>query len=150
RLADLNLGIEEFVTHSFYKQWEGGRLGSDERGSPLSPFHPWNKETIPDPAKRNWEEKYSWATSPRWDCEPMETGPLARQWVSALAGKLKNEFVQSTKSGIEMELPKLELPARRLSWRIPERPNALERNRAHAYQIAYSSLMAFTFLLKAF
>ncbi len=150
RLADLNLGIEEFVTHSFYKPWEGGRLNTDPNGSPLSPFHPWNKETLPDPAERNWKEKYSWVTSPRWDCEPMETGPLARQWVSALAGKLKNEFVRATKSGIEMELPKLELPARRLNWRIPEKPNALERNRARAYQIAYSSLMAFTFLLKAF
>jgi hydrogenase large subunit len=49
-----------------------------------------------------------------------------------------------------MELPKLELPAKRLRWKIPERPNALERNRARAYQIAYSSLMAFTCMLKAF
>ena len=150
RLADLNLGIEEFVTHSFYKQWEGDRLRNDPHGSPLSPFHPWNKMTIPDPAERNWEEKYSWATAPRWDCEPMETGPLARLWVTALAGKLKNEFVYASKDGLEMELPKLEQPARRLGWRIPERPNALERNRARAYQIAYSSLMAFTFMLKAF
>jgi hydrogenase large subunit len=150
RLSDLNLGIEEFVAHSFYKQWEGNRLRNDPQGSPLSPFHPWNKRTIPDPAERNWTEKYSWGGAPRWDCEAMETGPLARQWVTALAGKLKNEFVYAVGGGLEMELPKLELPAKRLRWRIPEKPNALERNRARAYQIAYSSLMAFTFLLKAF
>ncbi|MGH9768455.1 MAG: nickel-dependent hydrogenase large subunit [Blastocatellia bacterium] len=150
RLTELNLGIEEFVAHSFYKQWEGDRLETDPHGSPLSPFHPWNKKTIPDPTGRNWKEKYSWGTSPRWDCEPMETGPLARQWVSAMAGKLKNEFVYAAGGGLEMELPKLELPAKRLRWRIPERPNALERNRARAYQIAYSSLMAFTFMLNAF
>jgi len=150
RLTDLNLGIEEFVAHSFYKQWEGNRLRNDPQGSPLSPFHPWNKQTIPDPAERNWKEKYSWGTAPRWDCEAMESGPLARQWVAALAGKLKNEFVYAVDGGLEMELPKLELPARRLRWRIPEKPNALERNRARAYQIAYSSLMAFTFMLKAF
>ncbi|MGE0132940.1 MAG: nickel-dependent hydrogenase large subunit [Blastocatellales bacterium] len=150
RLTDLNLGIEEFVAHSFYRQWEGNRLKNDPHDAPLSPFHPWNKSTIPEPSERNWKEKYSWGTSPRWDCEPMETGPLARMWVSALAGKLKNEFVYATSDGLEMELPKLELPARRLSWRIPEKPNALERNRARAYQIAYSSLMAFTFMLKAF
>jgi hydrogenase large subunit len=149
-LTELNLGIEEFVAHSFYKQWEGNRLRNDSRGSPLSPFHPWNKRTIPDPAERNWKEKYSWGTSPRWDCEAMETGPLASNWVAALAGKLKNEFVYAAGGGLEMELPKLELPAKRLQWRIPERPNALERNRARAYQIAYSSLMAFTFMLKAF
>src|SRR5262249_60667896 len=120
------------------------------QGSPLSPLHPWNKVTIPDPSELNWKGKYSWATAPRWDCEPMETGPLARQWVTALAGKLKNEFVYASKGGLEMELPKLERPAKRLSWRIPDRPNTLERNRARAYQIAYSSLMAFTCLLKAF
>ncbi len=150
RLTDLNLGIEEFVAHSFYKQWEGNRLRNDPLGSPLSPFHPWNKQTIPDPAERNWKEKYSWGTAPRWDCEAMESGPLARQWVAALAGKLKNEFVYAVDGGLEMELPKLGLPASRLRWRIPEKPNALERNRARAYQIAYSSLMAFTFMLKAF
>ncbi|MCG3162620.1 MAG: Hydrogenase-1 large chain [Acidobacteria bacterium] len=150
RLTELNIGIEEFIPHSFYKQWEGSRLKSDPHGSPLSPFHPWNKKTIPDPSERNWKERYSWGTSPRWDCEPMETGPLARMWVSALAGKLKSEFIHATGNGLEMELPKLELPAQRLRWRIPEKPNALERNRARAYQIAYSSLMAFTFMLKAF
>ena len=150
RLTDLNLGIEEFVAHSFYKQWEGNRLRNDPQGSPLSPFHPWNKQTIPDPAERNWKEKYSWGTAPRWDCEAMESGPLARQWVAALAGKLKNEFIYAMDGGLEMELPKLGLPASRLRWRIPEKPNALERNRARAYQIAYSSLMAFTFMLKAF
>ncbi len=150
RLTDLNLGMEEFVAHSFYKQWEGNRLRNDPQGSPLSPFHPWNKQTIPEPAERNWKEKYSWGTAPRWDCEAMETGPLAGQWVSALAGRLKNEFVYAVRGGLEMELPKLELPAKRLQWRIPEKPNALERNRARAYHIAYCSLMAFTFLLKAF
>src|SRR5262245_3473021 len=150
QLADLNLGIEEFITHSFYKEWDGDCLKNDPNGSPLSPFHPWNKITIPDPAGLNWKEKYSWATSPRWDCEPMETGPLARQWVTALAGKLENEFVYASNGGLGVELTKLGRPATRLRWRIPERPNALERNRARAYQIAYSSLMALTFMLKAF
>jgi hydrogenase large subunit len=150
RLTELNLGVEEFVAHSFYRQWEGDRLKGDTNGSPLSPFHPWNKKTLPDPSGRNWKGRYSWGTSPRWDCEPMETGPIARLWVSSLAKKLKNEFIFASTGGLEMELPKLEGPSRRLRWRIPERPNALERNRARAYQIAYSSLMAFTCLLKAF
>ncbi|HKQ74013.1 MAG TPA: nickel-dependent hydrogenase large subunit, partial [Blastocatellia bacterium] len=29
QLADLNLGIEEFVTHSFYKPWDDGHLSDD-------------------------------------------------------------------------------------------------------------------------
>ena len=80
----------------------------------------------------------------------METGPLARQWISAVGGKLQNEFIRATPEGLEMDLPKFQRPACRLHWRIPERPNALERNRARAYHIAYCGLMALTYLLKAF
>ena len=73
-LRAVNLGIEEFVDHSYYRQWDGNRVRTDPDGGPLSPFHPWNKETIPDPSKPSWKEKYSWSTAPRWDREPMELG----------------------------------------------------------------------------
>lgn len=150
RLSDLNIGFEEFVEHSYYENWTQAPFESDQLGSPLSPLHPWNKETLARPAGRNWEEKYSWSTAPRWDREVMESGPLARQWISAIAGKLKNEFIYSVSDGLEMELPKFERPAMRLHWHLPQRPNALERNRARAYHLAYAGMMAFTFMLKAF
>jgi hydrogenase large subunit len=149
-LADLNLGIEEFVDHAYYKRWEGDRFPTDPRGAPLSPFHPWNKETVPDPTKRSWKEKYTWGTAPRWDRETMECGPLARHWVTAIAGKLDNEFIRAVRGGLEIELPKGQLDATTLRWRIPERPNALERNRARAYHVAYCGMAAYTFLLRAF
>jgi len=149
RLADINLGIEEFVDHTYYGEWKAA-LKTDPLGAPLSPYHPWNKQTIPRPAKRNWKERYTWSTAPRWDREVMETGPLARQWISAVAGKLQNEFIRAAPGGLEMDLPKFQSQALRLSWRIPERPNALERIRARAYHIAYCGLMALTYLLKAF
>jgi hydrogenase large subunit len=150
RLADLNLGIEEFVDHSYYRHWEGHRFPTDPRGAPLSPFHPWNKQTIPAPSRRSWKERYTWGTAPRWDREPMESGPLARQWITAVAGKLSNEFIRAVPGGLEIDLPKGQTPAVTLTWRIPERPNALERNRARAYHVAYSGMVAYTFLLKAF
>jgi hydrogenase large subunit len=149
-LADLNLGIEEFVDHAYYKRWEGDRFPTDPRGAPLSPFHPWNKQTVPDPTKRSWKDKYTWGTAPRWDRETMECGPLARHWVTAVAGKLQNEFIRAVSGGLEIDLPKGELPATTLRWRIPDRPNALERNRARAYHVAYCGMAAYTFLLKAF
>src|SRR5499426_3858557 len=149
RLADINLGIEEFVNHTYYGEWKAA-LKTDPLGAPLSPYHPWNKRTIPRPTKRNWKERYTWSTAPRWDREVMETGPLARQWISAVAGKLQNEFIRAAPVGLEMDLPKFQSQALRLSWRIPERPNALERIRARAYHIAYCGLMALTYLLKAF
>jgi hydrogenase large subunit len=150
RLADVNLGIEEFVDRAYYARWEGNGFPNDPEGAPLSPYHPWNKQTLPDPVRRNWREKYTWGTAPRWDREAMETGPLARQWITAVGGHLRNEFIGATEGGLEIELPRGDLPAAHLRWRIPERPNALERNRARAYHVAYCAMAAYTFLLKAF
>ncbi|HEV2125994.1 MAG TPA: nickel-dependent hydrogenase large subunit, partial [Chloroflexota bacterium] len=142
--------IEEFVDHAYYRQWEGSRFPTDPSGAPLSPFHPWNKQTVPDPTKRNWREKYTWATAPRWDREPMESGPLARQWITATAGKMENEFIHASNGGLAIDLPPGATPATTLVWRRPERVNALERNRARAYHVAYCGMVAYTFLLKAF
>lgn len=150
RLTQINLGIEEFVEHAFYEQWAGDRFGHDPLGGPLSSYHPWNKETRPAPGARSWKEKYSWATAPRWDREALEAGPLARQWVTALAGGLQSEFVQVTDAGLEILVPKGERPEALLTWRVPPRPNALERNRARAYHTAYCVAVAYLFLLRAF
>src|SRR5262249_52226322 len=150
RLTDINLGIEEFVDRSYYQQWQGDRFRTDPLGAPLSPYHPWNKQTIPDPARRNWREKDTWGTAPRWDREAMESGPFARQWITSVADKLDNEFVHAVPGGLEIDLPRGERPATTLRWRIPARLNALERNRARAYHIAYCGMVAYTFLLKAF
>lgn len=149
-LAAVNLGVEEFVDHSYYQHWQGHRFQTDPLGAPLSPFHPWNKQTIPAPTRRNWRERYTWGTAPRWDREPMESGPLARHWVAASAGKLDNEFIRAVPGGLEIELPPAQMGATTLRWQIPARPNALERNRARAYHIAYCGMVAYTFLLKAF
>src|SRR5262249_28276556 len=51
---------------------------------------------------------------------------------------------------LEILLPKGQRPAAVLRWSIPERPNALERNRARAYQVAYAVMVAYADLLKAF
>jgi hydrogenase large subunit len=180
RLAEINAGIEVFVDHSFFSEAGGHRVKADPHGLPISPLHPWNRETVPAPSVSNWKEQYSWSVAPRWDREPMETGPLARQWITAISGKLKNEFIQSFgktatgsaasngkpvaqsnsgsllgalgrgECGLEITLPKFQQPARRLQWRVPERPNAFERNRARAFGVGYCGMIAFTYLLKGF
>ncbi len=155
RLAEVSAGIEEFADRSFYSAWNGHPLKYDPSGVPLSPLHPWNKLTIPVPAVNSWQGAYTWNTAPRWDREPMESGPLARQWITAVSGKLKSEFVHPVGGGasdaaLEIDLPKFQLPAKRTVWRVPERVNALERNRARAYHIGYCGVVALTYLLKAF
>ncbi|QQS47388.1 MAG: nickel-dependent hydrogenase large subunit [Acidobacteriota bacterium] len=150
RLVDLNAGIEQFPDRSFFEQWQGHPFEADPLGTPLSPLHPWNKQTIPAPSQNNWNGCYSWETAARWDREPVETGPLARQWVTATAGKLNTEFMQASGGRIEIDLPRFQMPAQRLTWRQPAHPNALERNRARAYHIGYCGMIALTYLLRAF
>lgn len=151
-LPQLNLGIEEFVEHSFYESWADGASLLDHApdGSPLSPHHPWNKATIPRPEARSWKERYSWSTAPRWDRQPMESGPLARGWVTAVAGLVQTEFIGSGGGALEILIPAGDdLPEMTLEWRVPGLVNALERNRARAMQVAYSLATAYTSLLQA-
>lgn len=150
RLRDINLGLEEFVEHSYYHQWSQYSFKTDPLGSPLSPYHPWNKQTLPNPQKRSWKERYTWDTAPRWDREPMESGPISRQWITSVAQKIQNEFISPTGSGLTILLPKGNTPELEKEWRIPERLNTLERNRARAIHVGYCCMVAYTFLLKAF
>src|SRR5262249_25664144 len=45
KLSALNIGIEEFIEHSYYEPWGEARFAADPNGNPISPYHPWNKET---------------------------------------------------------------------------------------------------------
>ncbi|MEJ7744112.1 MAG: hypothetical protein WKF73_17165 [Nocardioidaceae bacterium] len=38
------------------------RYATDPLGNPISPYHPWNKRTLPKPGARDWKDKYTWAT----------------------------------------------------------------------------------------
>ena len=151
RLNQVNVGVEEFVDHSFYEDWtDGEEPAVAPDGSPLSPFHPWNKRTIPRPEKRNWKERYSWSTAPRWDRRPMETGPLARHWVTAAAGLVQTDFISSGGGSLQIHLPAGSLPDTVVQWRVPERVNALERNRARAAHVGYCLMVGYSYLLQGF
>ena len=153
-LHHINMGMEEFVEHSFYESWEneGLRHRTDPAGNPISPHHPWNKETKPAPVhKRNWKEKYTWASAPRWDRQVMEAGCYARMWTTAAAGKLPHtRFMEATGASLKLHVPRTLLPAMDLEWKIPEVWNAFERNRNRAYHILYAMLVAYENLLIAF
>jgi hydrogenase large subunit len=142
-LRQLNLGLEEFVEHSYYDKWNGHRFKTDPLGAPLSPNHPWNKETIPKPGKQNWKERYSWDTSPTWDRMPVEAGAYARLYLTAKAQKLPaSRFLQSTGHSLKIHVLAHTLPEAVLEWKVPAEWNAFERNRARAYCIPYSAMVA--------
>ncbi|MEO5510893.1 MAG: nickel-dependent hydrogenase large subunit, partial [Longimicrobiales bacterium] len=150
----INMGLEEFVEHSFYEEWTGEgqrtRYESDPTGRPLSPHHPWNKVTKPRPQGQNWKEKYTWDTAPRWDRQAMEAGCYARLWNTAAARKLPdNPFIESTGHSLKVRVPAGKLPEMELEWHIPEVWNAFERNRARAHCVASTAMIAFNNWLAA-
>ena len=153
-LTDVNMGFEEFVDHSFYDDWTRSgsqRYATDPLGNPLSPYHPWNKETVPRPGATNFKEKYTWDTAPRWDRQVVETGVYGRMWTTALAQKAPpSDFVESTGDGLRMLLPKGELPEMELFWKVPDRLNAFERTRARSFSVAWQAANALTVLLQAY
>lgn len=153
-LNDINIGLEEFVSHSFYEEWTGGtnaKYRTDPNGAPISPYHMWNKDTIPKPGKTSWKERYSWDTAPRWDRHTMETGAYSRMWTTAVAQKIRpNEFLEATGTSLKFHLPAGELPAMDLEWKVPfDNWNAFERNRGRCYAEAFNCTVAMNNLLKA-
>jgi hydrogenase large subunit len=150
-LTDINIGWEEFVEHSYYEEWGGHRYETDELGNPLSPHHQWNKRTLPKPTERNWKDKYSWATSPRWDRHTVEAGAYARLFTTAMAQRRPaSDLIESTGDGMRFRIPKGLTAEREVEWKIPEHWNAFERNRGRAYHYLFSQLVGFENLMEAY
>ena len=160
-LVDINVGLRILLGSSYYEDWTGEEtfVEKDPLGNPIDQRHPWNQTTLPKPQKRDLAGgNYSWVMSPRWydkrtgDHLALDTGggPLARLWVTALAGMVDTPWVKSTGQSVTIELPKTpEMPEMALEWKIPQWSNALERNRARVYFTAYSAAMALHFVEKA-
>ncbi len=142
-LQQINLGLEEFVEHSYYEGWEGQRYATDPLGAPLSPHHPWNKETKPKPGKQSWRDRYTWDTCPTWDRQTVEAGAYARLYITAKAQLLpESKFLHATGHSLQIAVPGGQLPDAELEWHVPEHWNAFERNRARAYAIPYTAMVA--------
>lgn len=142
-LHQINMGVEEFVEHSFYEDWGSERHPTDLIGNPLSRYHPWNEETRPKPTGQNWKEKYSWAKAPRWDREAAEAGAYARMWNAAAAREMpESPYLHPTGHSMEMVIPRGELPETEVEWEVPDRWNAFERNLGRAYCMPFTALIA--------
>jgi hydrogenase large subunit len=157
-LVDINLGIRILLGSSYYEDWEDQEMfvQNDPLGNPVDRRHPWNQHTIPRPAKRDFDDKYSWTMSPRWfdgkDYLALDTGggPLARLWTTALAGLVNHDYIRSTGHSVVINLPKtMNKPEVTFEWKIPQWSNALERNRARTYFQAYAAASAMHFIEKA-
>jgi len=158
-LVDINLGIRILLGSSYYDDWQNEEMfvTKDPLGNPVDRRHPWNQTTLPKPQKRDLKDgNYSWVMSPRWhdkrtgDDLALDTGggAFARLYSTALAGIVDTPYVKAPGDGsVQIHLPKTASSGEvTLTWRIPQWSNAIERNRARAYFIAYSAAMAYGFV----
>jgi hydrogenase large subunit len=159
-LVDINLGLRILLGSSYYDEWDDSQtfVAEDPLGNPIDKKHPWNQTTIPKPQKRNFDDKYTWVMSPRWYDKrtgnhlALDTGggPIARLWVTALAGLVDIGYVRSTGQSVKITLPKTAMkPAVEFEWKIPKWSNALERDRARTYFQAYAAGCALYFMEQA-
>jgi hydrogenase large subunit len=161
-LVRINLGIRILLGSSYYEDWLGEEMfvERDPLGNDVDRRHPWNVTTLPKPQRRDLDGgKYSWVMSPRWvNPETGETialdtggGAFARLWSTALAGLVDTGWVKATGHSVEINLPRSRtLPEMRLEWKPPQWSNALERDRARVYFVAYAAAQAMFFLEQAF
>ncbi len=160
-LVDINVGMRIKLGSSYYDDWQGEEtfVSKDPLGNPIDQRHPWNVTVLPRPQKRDLEGggRYSWVMSPRWvnpttqEELAIETGggPLARLWSTALNGMVETGYVKATGESVQINLPKSKkIPEMNFEWRPPQWCNALERNRARIYYIAYSAAQALHFVEK--
>src|SRR5689334_20037048 len=160
-LVDINLGIRILLGSSYYEDWANQEtfVATDPLGNPVDKRHPWNQTTIPKPQKRDLDGgNYSWVMSPRWydkrtgDHLALDTGggALARLWATALANKVKTPFVNATGNSVKITLPETpDTPQADLEWKVPQWSNAIERDRARVYFVAYACGMALYFVDQA-
>ena len=161
-LVEINLMIRILLGSSYFDDWtetERPFVTADPLGNPVDHRHPWNKVTIPRPQKRDFADKYSWVVSPRIYDQRTDThvccdtggGPFARQWCTAKAGLVDFGYAKATGESIQMVLPRTaSSPETELEWKIPEKSNAIERDRARSYHQAYSALIGLHCLERAF
>jgi hydrogenase large subunit len=162
-LVDINLGIRILLGSSYYEDWEDQEMfvTRDPLGNPVDRRHPWNQHTIPRPAKRDFDGKYSWVMSPRWfdgtDYIAADTGggPLARLWATAQGGLVDIGYIKATGHSVQINLPRtVTKPEVSFEWKLPVdsagRPlsNAIERDRARTYFQAYAAAAALYFMEK--
>jgi hydrogenase large subunit len=160
-LVDINVGLRILLGSSYYEDWtnEETFVERDPLGNPIDQRHPWNQTTIPKPQKRDLEGgNYSWVMSPRWydqrtgDYLALDTGggAFARLYTTALAGLVDTPYVRSTGRSVVINLPKTpHSPEQTLEWKIPPWSNAIERDRARIYFVAYAAAMALHFAEQA-
>ncbi len=151
-LSTLNCKLEEFSDFSFMRVRQESTIRQDPAGNELTRFHPWNKSGNPAERFRNTQQDscYSWGSSTTWHRQVFEVGAYAKVYLSAISGRLpESRYLNSDGDSLQILIPASGHHEFHCAWKIPEKWNAFERNRARAYSMAFSLMVARSNLEKA-
>ena len=147
-LHALNIGVEEFVEHSYYEEWSGS---GQRQHFPTDPVgQPALARTIrgtrsPSRVRRGRTGRRSTPGTRRraGTGRPWKPGPTRGSGTPRWRSKLPaNPFIEATGTSLKLRLPKGALPELELEWKVPAVWNAFERNRARAYCTGFTALVA--------
>ena len=162
-LVEINLMIRILLGSSYFDDWtetEEPFVTEDPLGNPVDPRHPWNKVTMPKPQKRDFADKYSWVVSPRIYDERTDTLRLLRHRRRAVRAPVVHREGRPRRLRLREGDRRVasrwccrgppNSPEMELEWKVPEKSNAIERDRARTYHQAYSALIGLHCLERAF
>ena len=162
-LVEINLAIRILLGSSYFDDWaetETPFVTKDPLGNAGRPAAPVEQGDPAEAAEARLQRQVL-AGSSRRGCTTSATtryvacdtggGPFARQWCTAKAGKVDFGYAKATGHSIQMVLPKTPgMPEMEIEWKVPEKSNAIERDRARTYHQAYSALIGLHCLERAF
>ena len=161
-LVDINLKIRILLGSSYFDDWtetEETFVDKDPLGNPVDPRHPVEQGDDPEAAGARLQRQVlvgRLTADLRRSHRPLRRmrhrrRPVRPPVVHREGRPGRFRLCQGDRHSIQMVLPKSANHGEmQLEWHVPEKSNAIERDRARTYHQAYSALIALHCLERAF
>ena len=160
-LVEINLGIRILLGSSYYEDWVNEKtfVERDPLGNPVDKRHPWNQTTLPEAAEaRPRRRQLLLGHEPPLVRQAHRRPPGARHRRRSARPSVGDGAREQGPHAVRerdrqqrpIDLPKTpNTPEANLEWKIPQWSNAIERDRARIYFVAYAAGMAMHFIDQA-
>ena len=147
-LHAINIGVEEFVEHSYYEEWRRRAATALSRptrsATRCRPYHPWNKVTEPRPQARTGRRSTPGTRRRAGTARSMEAGAYCAALEHRRRAKTTRQPLhRGDGTSLKLRVPKGALPELELEWQCPRGVERLRAQPRAAYCIAYTALVAY-------